>query len=160
MTDNFIAPGAVVTGNVLLEKDVNVWYNATIRGNRDEIIIHEGTNVQDNAVIHTETGFTVEIGSYVSIGHGAVVHGCKVGDGSLIGMGAIIMNGAKIGKECIIAAGALVAEGKEIPDRSLVIGVPGKILRSVTDEEVKKNKNNAERYIAESKSEREQYGNC
>ena len=145
----FVAKGAVVLGDVTIEKDCSIWYNATVRSTESYIKIGAGTNVQDNAVIHVGSKHPTIIGSYVTIGHGAIVHGCTVEDNALIGMGAIILNGAKIGKNCIIAAGALIPQNKEIPDNSLVIGSPGKIVRQVTEEEIKQNRKNAEHYIAD-----------
>lgn len=145
----FIAKGAVVLGNVSIHKDCSIWYNATVRSTEAPITIGEGSNIQDNAVLHVDQNHPVSIGSYVTIGHGAIIHGCSIDDNSLIGMGAIILNGAKIGKNCIIAAGALIPQNKEIPDNSLVIGSPGKIIREVTEEEILKNRKNAENYITE-----------
>ena len=145
----FVAKGAVVLGDVTIEKNCSIWYNATIRSTESTIHIGEGTNVQDNAVIHVGSHHPTIIGSYVTIGHGAIVHGCTIEDNALIGMGAIILNGAKIGKNCIIAAGALIPQNKEIPDNSLVIGSPGKIVRQVTDEEILQNRKNADHYITE-----------
>lgn len=145
----FVAKGAVVLGDVTIAKDCSIWYNATVRSTESYITIGEGSNVQDNAVIHVDHNNPTIIGSYVTIGHGAIVHGCTIEDNSLIGMGAIILNGAKIGKNCIIAAGALVPQNKEIPDNSLVMGSPGKIVRQVTEDEILKNRKNAENYIME-----------
>lgn len=145
----FVAKGAVVLGNVSIGKDCSIWYNATVRSTQAPITIGEGSNIQDNAVLHVDQNHPVSIGSYVTIGHGAIIHGCSIDDNSLIGMGAIILNGAKIGKNCIIAAGALIPQNKEIPDNSLVIGAPGKIVRQVTEEEIQKNMNNAKHYIME-----------
>ncbi len=148
-SSTYIAKGAVVIGNVTIGKDCSVWYNSTIRSTDQPIIIGDGSNVQDNAVVHVDSTHGVTIGSYVTIGHGAIIHGCNIEDNALIGMGAIILNGAKIGKNCIIAAGALIPQNKEIPDNSLVMGSPGKIIREVTEEEVIKNRENAEHYIIE-----------
>ena len=143
----FVAKGAVVIGDVTIEKDCSIWYNAAIRCTEAPITIGEGSNVQDNAVIHVSHNCPVTIGSHVTIGHGAIIHGCTIEDNALIGMGAIILNGAKIGKNCIIAAGALVPQNKIIPDNSLVMGSPGKIIRQVTEDEILKNTQNAEEYI-------------
>lgn len=148
----FIAPGAAVLGDVTIGENSSVWYNATVRGDRGFIQIGTGTNVQDNAVIHTGTGFPVTIGDRVTIGHGAIVHGCTVGDNTLIGMGAILMNGCTIGRNCIIGAGALVTQKVEIPDNSLVLGNPGKVKRQVTEDEVRANLANAEAYVREGQS--------
>ena len=153
MARSFCAKQAVILGDVTLGEDVNVWMNVTIRGDRGSVTIGDRTNVQDNVVIHEGKGFNVVIGSDVSIGHGAIVHGASVGDNSVIGMGAILMNGAKVGKNCIIGAGALIPEGKEIPDGSVAFGQPAKVVRSVTAEEIKKNSVNASNYVEEAKKE-------
>ena len=126
---------AAVYGNVTLKKESNVWYNATIRSVDDPIVIGEGTNIQDNAIVHTDKGYVVEIGSLVTIGHGAIVHGCNIGNNVLIGMGAILLNGAVVEDNCIIGAGALVTQGKHIPEGSMVYGNPAKVVRELTDEE-------------------------
>ena len=143
----FIAPGAVILGDVTIEKNCSIWYNSTIRCIEAPILIRQGSNIQDNAVIHVSHGQPVTIGSYVTIGHGAIIHGCTIEDSTLVGMGAIILNGAKIGKNCIIAAGALIPQNKVIPDNSLVMGSPGKNIRQVTEKEIIKNRQNAEEYI-------------
>lgn len=148
-TTAFIAKGAAIYGNVIIKKEANVWYNATIRSIDDSILIGEGTNIQDNAVVHTDKGYQVSIGSLVTIGHGAIIHGCSIGDNSLIGMGSIILNGAKIGKNCIIGAGSLVTKNTVIPDNSLVLGSPAKVIRPVTEEEIQGSIDNAKLYIAE-----------
>ena len=145
----FLAKGSVVYGNVTIKKEANVWYNATIRSVDDPIIIGEGTNVQDNAVVHTDKGYIVEIGSLVTIGHGAIIHGCSIGDNSLIGMGAIILNGAKIGNNCIVGAGALVTKNTIVPDNSLVLGSPAKVIRQVSEDEIQASIDNAKLYIEE-----------
>ncbi len=145
----FIAPGAVVQGNVTIGADSSIWYNAVVRGDRDCILIGKGSNIQDNAVVHLGSGYPVEIGDHVTIGHGAIIHGCKIGDNTMIGMGAILMNGCRIGKNCIIGAGALVTQNVEIPDNSLVIGNPGKVKRQVTEEEIHRNLENAQLYVEE-----------
>lgn len=147
----FIAEGAIVKGNITMGTDCSVWYNAVIRGDRGSIVIGTGTNIQDNAVVHLETGYDVVLGDYVTVGHGAIVHGCQVGDNTTVGMGAILLNGSKIGNNCIIGAGALVTQNKVIPDGSLVMGCPGKIVRQLTDEEIAHNKSNALSYIQEAK---------
>lgn len=148
----FIAPGAVVLGNVTVEEECGVWFHAVIRGEREGIFIAKGSNIQDNCVIHVTEGFPVYIGSGVTVGHGAILHGCIVEENSLIGMGAILLNGCHIGKDCIIGAGALVTGGTVIPDGSLVLGNPGRIVRRITEEEIEKNRQNAERYVAEAKN--------
>lgn len=145
----FIAQGAVVSGNVRLQEEVSVWFHAVIRAEEGEVSVGRGSNVQDGCVVHVDKGGAVAIGEGVTIGHNAVIHGCTVGDNSLIGMGAVIMNDAVIGKNCIVAAGALVTERTVIPDNSLVMGSPAKIKRAVTPEEMESNRCNAEHYVKE-----------
>ena len=144
----FVAENATLAGSVLLKKDCSVWYGAVLRADTGHIVIGEGSNVQDNAVLHTGPGLDVTIGRNVSIGHSAVVHGCTVGDSCLIGMHATILNGAVVGAGSLIAAGALVTEGAVIPPNSLVVGVPGKVLRPVTPEQTASIAANAEEYRA------------
>jgi carbonic anhydrase/acetyltransferase-like protein (isoleucine patch superfamily) len=131
--DTWVAPDANLIGRVILEEGASVWFGATLRGDNEEIRIGAGSNVQENTVMHTDMGYPLTIGAGCTIGHKAMLHGCTIGDNSLIGMGATILNGAKIGNNCLIGAGALVTEGKEIPDGSLVMGAPGKVVR-VLDE--------------------------
>ena len=127
----FIAPSADVIGNVTLADGVNIWFGAVLRGDDNAINIGENTNIQDNAVVHLDTEFPCTIGSHVTVGHKAIVHGCTIGDNTLIGMGAIILDGARIGRNCLIGAGALVGMNKDIPDNSMVLGVPGKVVREL-----------------------------
>ena len=141
-----VLSGAVVVGEVTLEKDVSVWYHAAIRGDLAPIEIGEGSNVQEGAVIHVDHDFPVLVGKQVTVGHGAILHGCEIGDCVLIGMGAIILNGAKIGKNSIIGAGALVTQNTVIPENSLVLGSPAKVKRSVTSEEIEASLHNAKEY--------------
>jgi carbonic anhydrase/acetyltransferase-like protein (isoleucine patch superfamily) len=145
----FIAPDATVLGDVTIEENVGIWFHTTIRGDRAPIHIGKGSNIQDNCVIHVGKGQPVTIGENVTIGHSAVVHGCTVGDNTLIGMGTILMNGAFIGSNCIIGAGALVTQNMRIPDNSLVLGSPGKVIRSVTPREIQANLMNAKMYVDE-----------
>ena len=134
--DNFwIAPNASVIGEVNLERDASIWFNAILRADNEPIIIGEGSNVQDGAIIHTDPGYACNIGKKVTVGHMAMLHGCSIGDGSLIGIGSVVLNGAKIGKNCIIGSKALVTEGMEVPDGSMVLGIPGKIKKTLTEEE-------------------------
>lgn len=147
----FIAPGAVVLGDVTVGENVGIWYHATVRGDRGPVVIGRGSNIQDNAVVHLDSRFPVVIGENVTVGHGAIVHGCTVGDNSLIGMGAILMNGSRVGKNCIVGAGALVTQGMEIPDNSLVMGSPAKLKRAVTEEEIEGNLQNARLYVEEAR---------
>ena len=132
----WIAPTATVLGNVILKKNASVWFGAVVRGDNEAITIGENSNVQDNSVLHTDIGFPLTIGAGVTVGHLVMLHGCTIGDGSLIGIGAIVLNGARIGRNCLIGAGALITEGKEIPDNSMVVGSPGKVIRTLSDEQV------------------------
>ena len=132
----WVAPDANLIGRVIVGAGASVWFGATLRGDNEPITVGEGSNVQENCVIHTDMGYPCTIGRDCTIGHKAMLHGCTVKDGSLIGMGATILNGAVIGESCIIGAGALVAEGKEIPDGSLVMGAPGKVVRELDAEAV------------------------
>lgn len=131
--DFWVAPGAHVIGNVVLGAGVSIWFGCTLRGDNEPIVLGEGTNVQENCVLHTDMGYPLTIGADCTIGHKAILHGCTIGAGSLIGMGATVLNGAVIGKGCLIGAGALVTEGKEIPDGSLVMGAPGRVVRQLDD---------------------------
>ena len=134
--DNFwIAPNASLIGEVNLERDASIWFNAILRADNEPITIGEGSNVQDGAIIHTDPGFACMIGKKVTVGHMAMLHGCSIGDGSLIGIGSVVLNGAKIGRNCIIGSKALVTEGMEVPDGSMVLGIPGKIKKTLTEEE-------------------------
>ena len=135
--ENWSASSATIIGDVTLEKNTSIWFNVTLRGDVENIHIGEGSNVQDGSVLHTDPGFPLKVGKNVTIGHMVMLHGCTIGDNSLIGIGAVILNNAKIGKNCIVGAKALITENKEIPDNSLVIGSPGKIVRQVTEEEKK-----------------------
>ncbi len=142
----FVAESADVIGDVVIGKNSSIWYGAVVRGDIENIEIGEYTNVQDNAVVHTETNIPTKIGDYCVIGHNAIIHGCTIGNNTLIGMGAIVLNRAVIGNNCIIGAGTIVTEGKTIPDNSMVIGIPGKIVRNVTEDEIISIKKNALRY--------------
>jgi ADP-glucose pyrophosphorylase len=143
----WIAPGAIVIGSVTLENNASIWFNAVVRGDNEQIIIGENSQVQDGAVLHADPGYPCTLGANVSIGHLAMVHGCTVGDGTLVGIKSVILNGAVIGKNCLIGANALVAEGKVIPDGSLVIGSPGKVARKLTDEEIARINGTAGNYV-------------
>ena len=127
----WVAPDANVIGRVILESGTSVWFGSTLRGDNEPITVGTGTNVQENCVMHTDTGYPLDIGPNCTIGHQAMLHGCSVGEGALIGMGATVLNGAKVGRFCLIGAGALVTEGKEIPDFSLVVGAPGEVVREL-----------------------------
>jgi carbonic anhydrase/acetyltransferase-like protein (isoleucine patch superfamily) len=129
----FVADSAQLIGSVVLEEDASAWFNVVMRGDNDLLVVGAGSNVQDGTVIHTDAGIQVRIGRGVTIGHKVMLHGCEIGDHSLIGIGAVVLNRARIGKHCLIGAGALVTEGKEIPDGSVVLGAPGRVMRQVTD---------------------------
>jgi len=132
--DNYwIAPNAAVIGNVVLKKDASVWFGATVRADNDAITIGEGTQIQDGSVLHADPGFPLTIGDHRTVAHMAMLHGCTIGDGTMIGIGAVVLNGAKIGKNCIIGGKALISEGKEIPDNSLVNSIPGKVAKELSD---------------------------
>ncbi|MEE1619862.1 gamma carbonic anhydrase family protein [Zafaria sp. Z1313] len=143
----FVAPTATLSGDVVLGPRASAFYGVSVRGDSDAIRIGAGTNLQDNVVVHADRGVPCTIGEGVSVGHGAVVHGCTIGDGCLIGMSATVMNGAVVGEQSLVAAGALVLEGSQIPPRSLVAGVPAKVRRELTEEEVASLRRNAETYL-------------
>lgn len=143
----YIAPSADIIGNVTLGVDCTVWFNATIRGDMASITIDSSTNIQDNAVVHVNDGMPTVIGKSVTIGHGAIIHACTIGDRCLVGMGAIILDEAVIGDECLVAAGALVPPRKQFPPRSLIVGSPAKVARSLTDREVADLLLNADHYV-------------
>jgi carbonic anhydrase/acetyltransferase-like protein (isoleucine patch superfamily) len=145
--DSWIAPNAILVGKVKLEPGASVWFNAVLRGDNELIHIGENSNVQDGTVMHTDMGFPLNIGTGVTIGHNAMLHGCSVGDYSLIGINAVVLNGAKIGKYCIIGANSLIGEGKEIPDGSLVMGSPGKVVRELTEAQKKMLEASAAHYV-------------
>lgn len=144
----YIADGAVVVGDVTLGEGSSVWYNAVLRGDINRILVGNQTNIQDGAVLHLEQNLPCVVGNYVTIGHIAIVHACTVGDESLIGMGAVVLDGAKIGNQCLVGARSLVTKGKQIPDGSLVIGSPAEVVRSLTAEERAALRTSAERYAA------------
>jgi carbonic anhydrase/acetyltransferase-like protein (isoleucine patch superfamily) len=129
----WVAETAVLIGKIVVEDAASIWFGAVLRGDNEEIRVGQGSNVQENAVLHTDMGYPLTIGANCTIGHKAMLHGCTIGEGSLIGMAATVLNGAKIGKGCLIGAGALITEGKEIPDGSLVMGAPGKVVRSLDE---------------------------
>lgn len=143
----WIAPSAHVIGDVSLGRDVGIWFGAVLRGDKEPLIIGDGSNIQEHAMVHADPGFPVIIGTRVTVGHRAIVHGCTIGDGTLIGMGSIVLNGARIGKNCLIGAGALVTEGKEIPDGSLVMGSPAKVIRPLSPGAMEALKKPASNYV-------------
>ncbi|THV25269.1 gamma carbonic anhydrase family protein [Peteryoungia ipomoeae] len=144
----WIAPTAVVVGDVRLGTDVSVWFGAVLRGDNDPITIGAGSNVQDGTVVHSDPGFPTLVGAGCTIGHRAILHGCTLGDNTLVGMGATILNGAIIGKNCIVGAKALVTEGKVFPDNSLIVGAPARVVRSLDDNAVARLRLSAAHYVA------------
>lgn len=144
----WIAPSASVIGRVTLKKNVSVWFGAVVRGDVESIIIGENSNVQDGSVLHADPGYPLSIGPGVTVGHMAMLHGCEIGSNSLIGIGAVVLNGAKIGRNCLIGARALITEGKVIPDGSLVVGAPGRVVRTLTEDEIKGLTVSADHYVA------------
>ena len=144
---HFIAPTAAVIGNVILGDGASVWFSAVIRGDNEPIRIGARSNIQDGSVCHSDPGSSLTIGASVTVGHNATIHGCTIGDGTLVGINAVVLNGAKIGKNCVIAASSLVPEGMEIPDGSLVMGVPAKIRRELSEEERELFSHNADHYV-------------
>ncbi|MER9936034.1 gamma carbonic anhydrase family protein [Mesorhizobium sp. M0088] len=148
---NWIAPDATLIGDVRVGRNVGFWFGAVIRGDNEPIVIGADTNVQEHTVMHTDPGFPLTIGEGCTIGHRALLHGCTIGDNSLIGMGAIVLNGAKIGRNSLVGAGALVTEGKEFPDNSLIVGSPAKAIRVLDDAAVARLRGSAAHYVANGK---------
>ncbi|MEI9427477.1 gamma carbonic anhydrase family protein [Mesorhizobium sp. Cs1299R1N3] len=145
---NWIAPDATLIGDIRIGRNAGFWFGAVIRGDNEPIVIGADTNVQEHAVMHTDPGFPLTIGQGCTIGHRAMLHGCTIGDNSLIGMGAIVLNGARIGKNSLVGAGALVTEGKEFPDNSLIVGSPAKAIRVLDDAAVERLRASAAHYVA------------
>jgi carbonic anhydrase/acetyltransferase-like protein (isoleucine patch superfamily) len=143
----WIAPNATVIGNVVLKNNASIWFNVTVRGDNDPIEIGENTNIQDGSVLHTDVGMPLIIGKNVTVGHMVMLHGCTIGDNSLIGIGSIILNGAKIGRNCLIGANSLITEGKEIPDNSMVMGAPGKVVRQISEAQIQMLTGSALHYV-------------
>ncbi|MEH6565254.1 MAG: gamma carbonic anhydrase family protein [Halopseudomonas sp.] len=154
--DAWIADSAAVIGKVKLEAGANVWFSAVIRGDVEQITVGEHSNVQDGAVMHADHGVPLVLGKGITVGHNAMLHGCTVGDYSLIGINAVVLNGAKIGKHCIIGANSLIPEGKEIPDGSLVMGSPGKVVKTLNEQQKKMLELSAAHYVQNAKRFREQ----
>ncbi|CDN54258.1 Isoleucine patch superfamily enzyme, carbonic anhydrase/acetyltransferase [Neorhizobium galegae bv. officinalis bv. officinalis str. HAMBI 1141] len=144
----WLAPDATIIGKVELGEDVGIWFGSVLRGDNEPIIVGKGSNIQEGVMIHTDPRYPATIGENCTIGHHAIIHGCVIGDNSLVGMGATILNGAKIGRNCLVGANALVTEGKEFPDNSLIVGSPAKVTRTLDDEAVEKLKQSAVRYVA------------
>lgn len=145
--ETYIAENATVIGSVILEHLASVWFNAVVRGDNDLIVIGESSNVQDGAVLHTDPGIQLCIGKGVTVGHMVMLHGCEIGDNTLIGIKSVLLNNVKIGRNCIIGANSLITEGKEIPDNSLVMGSPGKVVREINDKDLLRIRMNAENYV-------------
>lgn len=143
----FVARNATVIGNVELKANSSVWYNVVIRGDSDRIVVGENTNVQDGSILHTDPGLELQLGSGVTVGHMVMLHGCHIGDNSLVGIQAVVMNGCRIGENCLIGAGTLLPEGKAIPDGSLVLGSPGKVVRQLSSDEIEVLKLSAQHYV-------------
>jgi len=143
----WVADNATVLGNVGLGEDASVWFGVVIRGDTERIEIGRGSNIQDNSVVHADAGFPVQVGENVTVGHQAMLHGCSVGDHSLIGIQAVVLNGAKIGRHCLVGAGALVTEGQSFPDGSLILGTPARVVRQLTPEQMRGLEKSAEHYV-------------
>ena len=144
----FVADSAEVIGNVELGEDVGIWFGSVIRGDNERITVGARTNIQDHCVLHSDPGFPLTIGENCTVGHRAILHGCTIGDGTLVGMGATILNGARIGRNCLIGAGALITEGKDIPEGSLVVGAPGKVVRTLGEDDIARLARSAAHYVA------------
>ena len=145
--EHFIAPNATLIGSIVLEDCVSIWFNTVLRGDNEPIVIEAGSNIQDSCVLHTDEGIPLSIGQWVTVGHMVMLHGCTIGDNSLIGIKSVILNRAKIGKNCLIGANTLIPEGKEIPDNTLVMGSPGKVVRELTPEQIARIHHSAEHYV-------------
>ena len=143
----WVADGARVIGKVVLDDDASVWFGAILRGDTEELRVGRGSNIQDGTVVHADPGFPVRIGEDVTVGHQVMLHGCTIGDGSLVGIQSVILNGAKIGRNCLVGAGSLVTEGKEFPDGSLIMGTPAKVVRELTPEQIAGLKRSAQHYV-------------
>lgn len=156
--NHFVAHNATVLGNVILEDEASVWFNCVIRGDNEPIVIGARSNIQDGSVLHTDAGVPLVLEPEVSVGHMVMLHGCRIGEGSLIGIKAVVLNHAVIGRECLIGACTLIPERKVIPDRSLVMGIPGKVVRSLTDEEVARLRWTAAHYVDNARRYRAEFG--
>jgi len=144
---HYVAPSATVVGRVVLEDEASIWFHVVVRGDNDPIVIGARSNIQDASVLHTDEGVPMTIGPSVTVGHQVMLHGCTVGEGTLVGVKAVVLNHAVIGRDCLIGACSLVPEGKVIPDRSLVMGVPGKVVRQLRDDEIAAMRMNADHYV-------------
>jgi carbonic anhydrase/acetyltransferase-like protein (isoleucine patch superfamily) len=152
----WIADSAAVIGQVTLGADCSVWFGAVLRADNDRIVIGRGSNVQDGSVLHTDEGIAVVLGEHVLVGHQCMLHGCEVGDGSLVGIQAVILNGARIGRNCLVGAGSLVTEGKVFPDNSLIMGSPAKVVREMAPEQIAQMRRGAPHYVQQAQRYREQ----
>lgn len=153
---HFIADNATVIGKICLKANSSVWFNCVLRGDNDRIEVGEGSNIQDGCVLHTDPGFPLTIGKGVTVGHKVMLHGCTIGENSLIGIGSTVLNGAKIGNNCLVGANSLVTEGKSFPDGSLILGAPAKVVRELTEEEIAANQESASHYVENAARFREQ----
>ncbi len=144
---HYVADNATVIGSVVLHDRVSVWFNAVLRGDNDPIVVGEGSNVQDGAVLHTDPGFPLTVGRGVTVGHKVILHGCTIGDNTLVGMNAVVLNGASIGRNCLIGANALVTAGKQIADNSLVVGSPARVIRTLDEQALAENERAAASYV-------------
>ena len=158
--DYFIAESAAVIGSVTLHPNASIWFNCVVRGDTDDIIIGENTNIQDGSVLHTDPGIKLRIGRDVTVGHMVMLHGCEIGDATLIGIKSVILNGARIGRNCIVGANTLITEGKQIPEGSLVMGSPGKVVRPVTPQEITMMTVHAQHYVENAKRYRQHLRNA
>ena len=143
----YCADGVMIIGNITIGRDVSFWPNAIVRGDNEQIVIGDGTNIQEHSMLHTDPGYPLVIGKNCTVGHRSVLHGCTIGDNSLIGMGAIILNGARIGSNCLVGAGALVTEGKEFADGSLIVGTPARAIRSLDNDAIRRLSASAQHYV-------------
>ena len=150
--DVFIASGAIVIGDVAIEAEASVWFNAVLRGDTEKLVIGAGANIQDGAICHADPGWPLIIGAGVTVGHRAILHGARIGDHTLIGMGAIVMNGAQIGSHCIVGAGSLITQRKVFPDNSLIMGSPARIVRAVTTDEIAMIRRTAANYVEKARA--------
>ncbi|HSW08698.1 gamma carbonic anhydrase family protein [Aquabacterium sp.] len=153
-TGAWVADGAQVIGRVTLEQDASIWYGAVLRGDNDQITVGRASNVQDGSVLHTDAGIPLTLGSHVTVGHQVMLHGCTIGDGTLVGIQSVVLNGARIGRNCIVGAGALVTEGKEFPDGVLIVGSPAKVARELTPEQIARLQGIALHYIEQAQRHR------
>ena len=153
--DSWIAPNATVIGEVEIAKGASIWWSCTLRGDTDLLSVGENSNIQDNSVLHTDAGIELVIGENVTVGHQCMLHGCSIGDGSLIGIGAIVLNRARIGRHCVVGAGALVTEGKEFPDYAMILGSPAKVVKTLTPEEAERFQHGAAHYVDNARRHRD-----